>query len=78
MPTINGLTANQVALLDEMWACESMEELEQFLDTLDRSDYADAMQLQRILLIEMLDEEMANQTQYPEANKVINQFRLTK
>jgi len=78
MPTIKGLTENQVALLDEMWACDSFEEFENFLECLDPTDRAEAMRLQRLLLVEMLDEEMAAQNEYPEANMVIDRFRLTK
>jgi hypothetical protein len=78
MPTINGLTSTQVALLDEMWACDSFEEYEAFLECLDPTDRKEAMRLQQLLLVEMLDEEMARQDEYPEANMVIDQFRLTK
>jgi hypothetical protein len=72
MPTIRNLTPNQVALLDEMWACETYEEYETFLNCLDAEDRAEAEGLQRLLLIEMLDEEMANQTQFPEAKSVLD------
>ena len=78
MPTIRNLTETQVALLDEMWSCDSFEEYEAFLECLDPTDREEAMRLQRLLLIEMLDEEMAAQDEYPEANMVIDQFRLTK
>jgi hypothetical protein len=78
MPTIRNLTENQVALLDEMWACESLEEYETFLDCLDPADRKEAENLQKLLLIECLDEDLASQTEYPDANRVIDQFRLTK
>ena len=73
MPTINNLTPNQVALLDEMWACETYEEYANFLDCLDSTDRLEAENLQRLLLIEILDEEMAGQTEYPDARRVIQQ-----
>lgn len=78
MPTIRNLTENQVALLDEMWACDSFAEYENFLECLDPADRAEAEALQRLLLIECLDEEMQAETEYPEASRVIDQFRLTK
>ena len=71
MPTIRNLTANQVALLDEMWACDSFEEFENFLECLDAEDRKEAESLQKLLLVEMLDEDMAKQTEYPEAQRVI-------
>jgi hypothetical protein len=78
MPTIRNLTENQVALLDEMWACDSFEEYEAFLECLDPTDRKEAERLQRLLLVEILDEEMAKQDEYLEANMVIDKFRLTK
>lgn len=68
---INGLTEHQVALLDEMWACDTMEEFEEFLDTLDPEERAEAERLQRIVLLEALDEDMAQQNEFPEARRVI-------
>ena len=71
MPTITGLTDNQVALLDEMWACDTYEEYENFLECLDSEDRAEAERLQKLLLIEMLDEEFDKMTEFPDANRVI-------
>lgn len=78
MPTIRNLTENQKALLDEMWACDSLDEYETFLDCLDPADRAEAESLQKLLLIECLDEDLEAQTEYPDAARVIDQFRLTK
>lgn len=72
MPTINNLTPEQVALLDEMWACETYEEYTMFLDCLTDEDRTEAENLQRLLLIEVLDEEMQSQTQFPEAKAVLD------
>ena len=75
MIQINGLTDTQVALLDEMWACDSMEELEEFLETLTASDQLEAECLQRLVLLAQLDEHVA-QMPLTEANKVLDKFRL--
>ena len=71
MPTIRNLTPNQVALLDEMWACETYEEYENFLELLTAEDRREAEALQRLLLIETLDEEFDKMTEFPDANRVI-------
>lgn len=71
MPTIKNLTENQVALLDEMWACDTYEEYENFLECLDPADRAEAESLQRLLLIETLDEEFEQMTDYPDARRVL-------
>lgn len=75
MITINGLTEHQVALLDEMWACESMEDFDEFLETLDPADRAEAMRLQRMILLAELDNLVAEMP-LTEANKVLDKFRI--
>jgi hypothetical protein len=75
MITINGLTEHQVALLDEMWACESMEDFDEFLETLDPADRAEAMRLQRMILLAELDNIVAEMP-LTEANKVLDKFRI--
>ena len=72
MISINGLTENQVALLDEMWACETFQEYEDFLETLGPTDRAEAMRLQYLVLLESLDEDMNTMSGYPEARKILH------
>lgn len=74
MPSIRNLTKHQVAMLDHMWACDSLEEYEDFLETLDSEDRNQAEQLQRLLLIECLDEDMVAQTEYPEAKALLDRI----
>ena len=75
MIQIHGLTDTQVALLDEMWACDSMEELNEFLDTLDPSDRLQAIRLQYLVLLAELDKHVAEMP-LDQANKVLDRFRL--
>ena len=74
---INGLTEHQVELLDTMWAIEEFDELEAWMATLCRADRMEAENLQRLVILEQF-EEILDLGQYPDANKVIDQFRLTK
>lgn len=74
---IEGLTERQVELLDTMWAIEEFTELEQWMDTLDRADRMEAENLQRLVVLETF-EELLESSKYPDANRVIDQFRLTK
>lgn len=74
---INGLTERQVELLDTMWAIEGFDELEEWMSTLTRADRIEAESLQRLVVLETFEELLAKDG-YPEANKVIDQFRLTK
>jgi hypothetical protein len=75
MIEINGLTPYQVALLDEMWACDTMEDFDEFLETLDPADCAEAMRLQRLVLLAEMDNLVAKMP-LTEANLVLDKFRL--
>ena len=74
---INGLTERQVELLDTMWAIEEYTDLEEWMATLSRADRMEAQNLQRLVILEAY-EELLEQGKYPDANRVIDQFRLTK
>jgi hypothetical protein len=64
-----------VALLDEMWACDTMEDFDEFLETLDPADCAEAMRLQRMILLAEMDELVAKMPLI-EANLVLDKFRI--
>lgn len=74
---IEGLTEHQVELLDTMWAIEEFTELEEWMATLSRADRMEAQRLQQLVILETF-EELLEKDGYPDANKVIDQFRLTK
>jgi hypothetical protein len=75
MITINGLSKHQVALLDEMWACDTWEDFEEFMETLDPQDRVEAGRLQRMILLAELDEVVAKMPLI-EANLVLDKFRI--
>ena len=74
---IEGLTEHQVELLDTMWAIEEFTELEEWMATLSRADRMEAQRLQQLVILETF-EELLEQEGFPDANRVIDQFRLTK
>jgi hypothetical protein len=71
MIEIKGLSDRQVSLLDEMWACNTYEDFEEFLETLESSDRAEAERLQRLVLVESLDEDMKSMCEFPAARNVL-------
>jgi hypothetical protein len=75
MISINGLTPYQVSLLDEMWACDTIEDFEEFMEALDPEDRGEALRLQRMILLAELDEIVAKDP-LKEANEVLDKFRL--
>ena len=75
---IENLTPDQVDMLDFMWTeIESYEDMLEWMATLDPADRKQAENLQRLMILEAA-ETLLEETQYHEANRVIDQFRLTK
>ena len=74
---LDGLTERQVEILDTMWAIEEFTELEEWMETLSKEDRFEAESLQRLVVLETF-EELLEQNKYPEANMVIDKFKLTK
>ena len=75
MIEINGLTPYQVSLLDEMWACDTLQDFEEFMEALDPEDRSEALRLQRMILLAELDEVVAR-SPMKEAKIVLDKFRL--
>ena len=73
---INHLTEHQVELLDAMWACDTLEEYEAFYNLLDAEDQVTADNLQRLVIMEGIDDDMAELTEFPDAKKLLDQFRI--
>jgi hypothetical protein len=75
---IENLTEEQVEMLDFMWTeIESYEDMLEWMASLDPADRKQAENLQRLMILEAA-ETMLEESQYHEANRVIDQFRLTK
>lgn len=79
--TIDGLTREQVQLLDQMWKFEHLEQLEAWAATLLPYQQQQVEDLMRMVLISHLDQVLeAVETQqarpYAEANAVLKKFRL--
>jgi hypothetical protein len=72
---ITGLTAEQVEMLDFMW--DELETEQDFLDWYDclseeQQQMADL--LQRMVIMGVIDNEMSEQSSFPEAKSVLDKF----
>ena len=75
---IENLTVEQVEMLDFMWSeLGSYEDMQEWMASLDPADRKQAEVLQKLILLEAA-ETLVEESQYHEANRVIDQFRLTK
>lgn len=73
MITISGITKRQKRMLNIMWNLDSQEDYFEWYYSLDKELQAEADLLQRMIVIESLDEDIQDLTQ---ANKLLEQFRL--
>jgi hypothetical protein len=73
---IQGLTEEQVEMLDFMWTLDSLEEFEEWKSGLDRREQLLADTLQRMVLMATLDDVLEGVTKFPEAKQLLRQFQL--
>lgn len=72
---INNLTVEQVEMLDFMWnELDTEEDYLNWYDQLDSEQRHMADILQRLVIMESIDEEMAQMTSYPDANRIIRKL----
>ena len=75
MPIIHGLTERQVEMLDMMWnVLDTEEEYLNWYENLEADEQRQADLLQRMVIMSMVDEEMAEMTSFPDASRVIQQI----
>jgi hypothetical protein len=51
---IHGLNDKQVKMLDKLWTCDTTDEILEWLNTLNKSDFQMAVTLQEMILDEMI------------------------
>jgi hypothetical protein len=74
--TINGLTHEQVEMLDMMWSHDTEEEFLEWYETLSSKDMHQCDLLQRLVLMESFDAVMEQENDYSEAKSALAKFRL--
>lgn len=74
---IRNLTAEQVEMLDAMWACESAEEYLNWYHLLDAQDQEMADVLQRMIILETMDEMLEEVSDgYTDVRDYLKKFQL--
>ena len=74
---IKNLTAEQVEMLDAMWACESAEEYLNWYHLLDAQDQDMADVLQRMIILETMDEMLEEVSDgYTDIRSYLKKFML--
>jgi len=74
--SIDGLTQDQVTLLEFIYACDSYDELMDFVGQLDKRTQQTARSLIQLILFETIEEEYIKpMTRYPDAEFIINRIK---
>jgi len=73
MITITGITKRQKRMLNIMWDLDTQDDYFEWYYSLDKELQAEADLLQRMVVIESLDEDAKDVTQ---ASKLLKQFQL--
>ena len=74
---IKDLTAEQVEMLDAMWACETSEEYLDWYNLLDARDQDMADVLQRMIILETMDEMLEEVSDgYTDVRNYLKKFQL--
>ena len=71
MITIDGLTKEQVRMLDEMWELDSMEEMAEWMENVPESKRPIAELLQEMLILASIDDDLE---ELSDATKVLDKF----
>jgi hypothetical protein len=72
--TIDGLTKEQVEMLDKLWSLDTMEEVRQFRSTLPRFRQQQIDTLMEIILQELAEDEITKMETFPDAEKILEEI----
>lgn len=71
MITIDGLTKEQVRMLDDMWALDSMDEMSEWMENLPEQKRPMAELLQHMLILASIDDDLE---ELSDATQVLDKF----
>jgi len=74
MITIDGLNKKQVAMLDKLWSLETEKDLHNYVSTLDSQDTHMAQTLVEMIILEAIDTDIANKTDFPEVKDILEKI----
>ena len=72
--TIDGLTKEQVEMLDKLWSLDTMEEVRQFRSTLPQFRQQQIDTLMEIILQELAEDEITKMETFPDAEKILKEI----
>ncbi len=71
---VEGLSALQRELADQIWACDSQEDVDNFIGALPKRLRGQARFVKEMMTIAVWDSVVKEQQEYPEAMAVLDKF----
>ena len=68
---IDGLTAQQVQILDELWACDTIEDMQIYLESKTTEEIEEVITLREMVVLSGVDEDVEAMDTYPEAEQML-------
>jgi len=68
---IDGLTAQQVQILDELWACDTIEDMQIYLESKTTEEIEEVITLREMVVLSGVDEDVEAMDAYPEAEQML-------
>lgn len=75
MIQLTGLTRRQVDMLNTIWNIETMDEVNEYISSLNRVDSRDCKTLINLIELELLDQDINNTPDWHESRQVLEKFR---
>ena len=71
---LDNLTTRQIELLDLMWSISSLNQLNEWIDSLSLEDAEMAVTLSTMLIYENVDEILESSQDFTQAKQILSQF----
>jgi len=72
---IEGLTEEQCKMLDKLWSMDTVEEVNEFRNTLPRFRQQQIDTLMELVIHEMKEKELSLMERYPEAEEMLERLK---
>lgn len=71
MMVIDGLTEHQVKILDELWDCETIEDMQRYLQNKSDKEIQEIVSLREMIVLSHIDEQVEKMDSYPDSAKML-------
>ena len=67
----DGLTERQVKILDELWDCDTVEEMQIYMQSKSEKELQEIVNLREMIILAHVDKDVEQMSSYPEAENLL-------